>query len=109
MWQRTIPTEFHTLKKKKQVEKTKKQKQTINWTQDSEVTSPKSSRGYICPSPFNFCSVTWWSSYTGRNTRGILLPEHAPGAKLLRVYQQFRGYTSSLGAEFPLHKMLHDT
>ena len=36
VWQRTIPTEFHTLKKK----------QTINWTQDSEVTSQN---GYICP------------------------------------------------------------
>ena len=33
---------------------------------------------------------------------------HAPGAKLLRVYQRFHGYTSSSGAEFPPRKMLHD-
>ena len=45
----------------------------------------------------------------GRYTRGILLPEHAQGAKLLRVYQRFHGYTSSSGAEFPPRKMLHDT
>ena len=32
---------------------------------------------------------------------------HAPGAKPLRVYQRFHGYTSSLGAEFPPRKMLH--
>ena len=47
-------------------------------------------------------------SYKGRYTRGILLPRHAPGAKLLRVYQRFHGYTSSSGAEFPPRKMLHD-
>ena len=35
------------------------------------------------------------------------LQGHAPGAKLLRVYQRFHGYTSSSGAEFPPHKMLH--
>ena len=33
---------------------------------------------------------------------------HAAGAKLLRVYQRFHGYTSSSGAEFPPRKMLHD-
>ena len=48
----------------------------------------------------------------GRFIRGILLPEHAPGhdpgAKLLRVYQRFHGYTSSSRAEFPPRKMLHD-
>ena len=37
-----------------------------------------------------------------------MLQGHAPGAKLLRVYQGFHGYTSSLGAEFPPRKMLHD-
>ena len=44
--------------------------------------------------------------------RGILLrsmPQgHDPGAKLLRVYQRFHGYTSSSRAEFPPRKMLHD-
>ena len=39
---------------------------------------------------------------------GALLQGHAPGAKLLRVYQRFHGYTSSSGAEFPPRKMLHD-
>ena len=29
-----------------------------------------------------------------------MLQGHAPGAKLLRVYQRFHGYTSSSGAEF---------
>ena len=37
-----------------------------------------------------------------------MLQGHAPGAKLLRVYQWFHGYTSSSGAEFPPGKMLHD-
>ena len=37
-----------------------------------------------------------------------MLQGHAPGAKLLRVYQRFHGYTSSSGAEFPPRKMLHD-
>ena len=37
-----------------------------------------------------------------------MLQGHAPGAKLLRVYQRFHGYTLSSGAEFPPHKMLHD-
>ena len=37
-----------------------------------------------------------------------MLKGHAPGAKLLRVYQRFHGYTSSSGAEFPPRKMLHD-
>ena len=49
---------------------------------------------------------------TVQYTRGVLLPEHAPGhapgAKLLRVYQRFHGQTSSSGAEFPPRKMLHD-
>ena len=50
----------------------------------------------------------------GRYTRGVLLPEHAtgakhaPGAKLLLVYQLFHGYTSSSGAKLPPRKMLHD-
>ena len=30
-----------------------------------------------------------------------ILQGHAPGAKLLLVYQRFHGYTSSSGAEFP--------
>ena len=38
-----------------------------------------------------------------------MLQAHTPGAKLLRVYQRFNGYTSSPGAEFPPRKMLHDT
>ena len=33
---------------------------------------------------------------------------HAPGAKLLRVYQRFLRYTSSSGAEFLPRKILHD-
>ena len=37
-----------------------------------------------------------------------MLQWHAPGAKLLRVYQRFYGYTLSSGAEFPPRKMLHD-
>ena len=37
-----------------------------------------------------------------------MLQGHAPGAKLLRVYQRFHGYTSSSGAEFLPRKMLHD-
>ena len=37
-----------------------------------------------------------------------MLQGYAPGAKLLRVYQRFHGYTSSSGAEFPPRKMLHD-
>ena len=37
-----------------------------------------------------------------------MLQGHTPGAKLLRVYQRFHGYTSSSGAEFPPRKMLHD-
>ena len=37
-----------------------------------------------------------------------MLQGHAPGAKLLRVYPRFQGYTSSSGAEFPPRKMLHD-
>ena len=37
-----------------------------------------------------------------------MLQGHAPGAKLLRVYQRFHGYTLSSGAEFPPRKMLHD-
>ena len=37
-----------------------------------------------------------------------MLQGHAPGAKLLRVYQRFHGYTSSSGAQFPPCKMLHD-
>ena len=37
-----------------------------------------------------------------------MLQGHAPGAKLLRVYQRLHGYTSSSGAEFPPCKMLHD-
>ena len=37
-----------------------------------------------------------------------MLQEHASVAKLLRVYQRFRGYSSSSGAEFPPRKMLHD-
>ena len=37
-----------------------------------------------------------------------MLQGHAPGAKLLRMYQRFHGYTSSSGAEFPPRKMLHD-
>ena len=37
-----------------------------------------------------------------------MLQGHASEAKLLRVYQRFHGYTSSSGAEFPPHKMLHD-
>ena len=37
-----------------------------------------------------------------------MLQGHAPGAKFLRVYQRFHGYTSSSGAEFPPRKMLHD-
>ena len=37
-----------------------------------------------------------------------MLQGHGPGAKLLRVYQRFHGQTSSSGAEFPPHKMLHD-
>ena len=39
---------------------------------------------------------------------GSMLQGHALGAKLLRVYQWFHGYTSSSGAEFPPRKMLHD-
>ena len=43
------------------------------------------------------------------NSTSIVLPFiFAPGAKLLRVYQRFHGYTSSSGAEFPPRKMLHD-
>ena len=38
----------------------------------------------------------------------IMLQGHAPGAKLLRVYQRFHGYTSSSGAAFPPRKILHD-
>ena len=38
----------------------------------------------------------------------IMLQRHTPGAKLLRVYQRFHGYTSSSGAKFPPRKMLHD-
>ena len=38
----------------------------------------------------------------------IMLQVHAPGAKLLRVYQRFHGYTSSSGAAFPPRKILHD-
>ena len=38
----------------------------------------------------------------------IMLQRHTPGAKLLRVYQRFHGYTSSSRAEFPPRKMLHD-
>ena len=37
-----------------------------------------------------------------------MLQGHAPGAKLLRVYQRFHGHTSSSGAEFPPRKMHHD-
>ena len=37
-----------------------------------------------------------------------MLQGHAPGAKLLLVYQRFQGHTSSSGAEFPPRKMLHD-
>ena len=37
-----------------------------------------------------------------------MLQGDAPGAKLLRVYHRFHGYTSSSGAEFPPRKMLHD-
>ena len=37
-----------------------------------------------------------------------ILQGHASGAKLLRVYQRFHGYTSSSGAEFPPRKMFHD-
>ena len=37
-----------------------------------------------------------------------MLQGYAPGAKLLRMYQRFHGYTSSSGAEFPPRKMLHD-
>ena len=37
-----------------------------------------------------------------------MLQGNAAGAKLLRVYQGVHGYTSSLGAEFPPRKMLHD-
>ena len=37
-----------------------------------------------------------------------MLQAHAPGAKLLRVYQRSHGYTSPSGAEFPPRKMLHD-
>ena len=37
----------------------------------------------------------------------MLLQGHAPGAKLLRVYQRFHGYTSSSGAAFPPCKKLH--
>ena len=33
---------------------------------------------------------------------------HTLGAKLLRVYQRFHGYTSSSGTEFSPRKMLHD-
>jgi len=37
-----------------------------------------------------------------------MLRGHAPGAKLLRLYQRFHDYTSPSGAEFPPRKMLHD-
>ena len=37
-----------------------------------------------------------------------MLQGHAPGAKLLRVYQRFHGCTSTSGAEFPPCKILHD-
>ena len=37
-----------------------------------------------------------------------MLQGHTLGAKLLRVYQRFHGYTSSSRAEFPPRKMLHD-
>ena len=37
-----------------------------------------------------------------------MLQGHASGAKLLRVYQRFHGYTSSSGAQFPPRKMFHD-
>ena len=37
-----------------------------------------------------------------------MLQAHASEAKLLRVYQRFRWYTSSSGAEFPPRKMFHD-
>ena len=37
-----------------------------------------------------------------------MLQGHAPGAKFLRAYHRFHGYTSSSGAEFPPRKMLHD-
>ena len=58
--------------------------------------------------PSNFVYLKWgmkkWISrgslpFKGRYTRGILLPEHAPGANFLRVYQRFHGYNSSSGAE----------
>ena len=71
--------------------------------------------------PSNFVYLKWgmkkWISrgslpFKGRYTRGILLPEHAPGARsgstlrehspganFLRVYQRFHGYNSSSGAE----------
>ena len=46
-------------------------------------------------------------SYEGFYSRSML-QGHDPGAKLLRVYQRFHGYTSSSRAEFPPRKMLHD-
>ena len=50
---------------------------------------------HLRPTQEGFCS---WSMLQG----------HAPGAKVLRVYQRFHGYTSSSGAEFPPRKMLHN-
>ena len=38
----------------------------------------------------------------------IMLQVHAPGAKFLRAYQRFHGYTSSSGVAFPPRKKLHD-
>jgi len=58
----------------------------------------------------NFCvEFTYFKADTheGFCSRSML-QGHAPGAKLLRVYQRFHGYTSSSGAEFPPRKMLHD-
>ena len=63
---------------------------------------------------FGCCSKPLWGksrfkadTHEGFCSRSIL-QGHAPGAKLLPVYQWFHGYTSSSGAEFPPRKMLHN-
>ena len=65
--------------------------------------------------PPKFCITTVWQFLLGIKAdihEGFcsrsMLQGHAPGAKVLRVYQRFHGDTLSSGAEFPPCKILHD-
>ena len=62
----------------------------------------------LCDLLLSRCVGVAWRTLLVYTSVTPCLKGHAPGAKLLRVYQRFHGHSSSSGAKFPPRKMLHD-